>query len=112
MSQRLKRWESPRRENTKEEVDLQDRDNSKTNTDAAAKAKKAEKKVRAMYSAENTKRGRNINSFPFFLLYVTLPSLPLDIAQRAALTKLGLDYASESVVSPTAGKTVAARFFQ
>jgi len=38
------------------------------------------------HSAENTKRQGSINSFRF-LLYVTLPSLPLDIAQRAALTR-------------------------
>jgi len=73
-------------------VDLQDRDNSKNKQMLRQRLKEGgEESQSRSHSAENTKRqGRNINFSLFFALCDTA-SLPLDIAQRAALTRRSLD---------------------
>jgi len=62
MSQRLKRWESPRREGeTKEEADLQDRDNSKNKRRCCGKGKEGGEKVRAVaVVTKTTKTGGKV----------------------------------------------------
>jgi hypothetical protein len=102
---------------TKEEAELQDRDNSKNKHRCCGKGlKKAEEKVRAVAIGPKTPkdRGEKHQFFPcFFALRDTAVAAARYCSKSSFNQKLGLWIsASESVVSPTAGKTVAARFFQ